>query len=219
MEIAFKHPNVTAILNAGYAGQESGRALVSILEGSVNPSGKLVYTILQNDKDYITVNSTLDNDPKSFFSENLLIDYRQADANNKPVRFEFGYGLSYTSFDYSDVQLRLVNKTTFALAGRDDTLMSITAKVRNIGKYDGAEVSQLYISFASGLGEPPKVLRGFTKSYLGTGKSSAISFEIRKKDISIWDDQLDSWALASGETTFLIGPSSRNLPLTIKTIL
>ncbi|ORY83220.1 glycoside hydrolase superfamily [Protomyces lactucae-debilis] len=219
MEVAFNHPNVTSILNAGLPGQESGRALVNLLEGTVNPSGKLVYTILQNDNDYIQVNRTSDHEPKSFFTENLLIDYRLADAKNLPVRFEFGYGLSYTQFAYSGIALAKINGTSFDTARRDDSLMRISAMVTNVGTVAGAEVSQLYLAFPASVGEPPKVLRGFTKTFLEPGEAASVVFDVRKKDISTWDDSQNRWNVASGELMFMVGASSRNLPLNITTVV
>ncbi|CCG83028.1 Probable beta-glucosidase G [Taphrina deformans PYCC 5710] len=211
-EVPFSHPNVTAILNAGLPGQESGAALVSVLTGNTNPSGKLVYTILQNDNDYIPVNKTASSDPQAVFTEGLLTDYRAADAMNLPVRYPFGYGLSYTTFGYSNI--KVTNITGYASAVRSQTLMNVTATVTNTGGLAGREVSQLYISFPSGSGEPPKVLRGFTKSSLDPTQSTTVSFPIRKKDIQIWNETAHSWQVPSGQFTISVGASSRNLPLT-----
>lgn len=215
LEVPAQHANVTAIINAGLPGQESGRSLVPILEGSVNPSGKLVYTILQNDADYINVSRNYSNDPKSLFTENLLIDYRRADALNLPVRYEFGFGLSYTNFTYSGISISNVNTSSIANLLREDPIYRVSATVKNTGTLEGAEVSQLYLGFPASAGEPTKVLRGFSKTQLAPGASRVVHFDIRKKDVSVWNEFLNAWQVPTGAFTFMVGASSRNLPLNI----
>lgn len=210
-EVAAKHTNVTAILNAGLPGQESGAALLSILNGDVNPSGKLVYTVLQNDTDYIQINQTASSSPQAVFSEGLLTDYRAADALNLSVRYPFGYGLSYTTFEYTDI--RLNNVTSYLSANRTQTVMNVTTSITNTGSYNGSEVSQLYLSFPAGTGEPPKVLRGFSKNLISPNQTVTPSFALRKKDMQIWNTTLQSWQVPSGTFTVSVGASSRDLPL------
>ena len=212
-EVAHNHPNVTAILNAGYAGQESGRSLLSILDGSVNPSGKSVYTILQNDQDYIPVFKNVTTDPVSTFTEGLFIDYKAADQNNLPVRYEFGYGLSYTTFNYSNIEVTQRPGISYENASRTDSVLTVTANVINSGSLEGKEVSQLYISFPSGSGEPPNLLRGFKKTPLYPGQTRTLTFDVRKKDIQIWSESLNAWTIPRGQFTVRVGGSSRNLPL------
>lgn len=213
-EVAANHTNVTAILNAGLPGQESGTALVSLLTGVVNPSGKLVYTILQNDADYIQINRTVSSNPQAVYVENLLTDYRAADALNLSVRYPFGYGLSYTTFAYRNIES--TNVTPYLVANRTQTVMNITANVANTGSVAGSEVSQLYVSFPPGTGEPPKLLRGFTKNVIDVNETVIVTFPLRKKDIQIWNTTQQSWVVPSGTFTISVGASSRNLPLSLQ---
>lgn len=210
-EVAALHPNVTAILNAGYPGQESGRALVDVLTGRVNPSGKLVYTILQNDADYIPVNRSYALDPRVAFSEELLYDYRAADARNLPVRYPFGHGLSYTSFTYGNISVRA---NALPASGRAAPIYTVSANLTNTGRLSGAEASQLYLSFPASAGEPARQLRGFTKTSLKAGESRRIQFSLRRKDLQIWSTAQNTWTTPAGQFEVKVGGSSRDLPLT-----
>lgn len=215
LEIPATHPNVTAILNAGLPGQESGSSLLPLLTGAVSPSGKTVYTTLKNDSDYIAPYVLPSTDPHVYFSEELDIDYRRADALGLPVRYAFGFGLSYTTFAYSHlVTTKAANSTLIASADKFDTVASFSAVVANTGSAMGSEVSQLYLSFPASAQSPAKQLRGFTKTHdLGFNARANIQFELRKKDISIWDVISQSWVVPSGEFTVRVGGSSDNLPL------
>jgi beta-glucosidase len=104
------HPNVTAILLAHYPGQETGNSIMDVLYGDVNPSGKLPYTIAYNESDYnapivTDIQTTGAEDWQAWFDEGLEIDYRYFYTHDIPVRYEFGYGLSYTTFDMSDIEV------------------------------------------------------------------------------------------------------------------
>lgn len=212
-EVAANHSNVTAILNAGYPGQESGRALISLLDGTVSPSGKSVYTILQNDRDYIPVYANYSLDPISTFTEGLFYDYKAADQKDLAVRYEFGFGLSYTTFNYSSIKVTQSAGVTFANASRTDVVVSVSANVLNSGQVEGKEVSQLYLSFPAGSGEPPKLLRGFTKTSLLPTQTRTVRFDLRLKDVQVWSEARNSWTVPDGQFTVHVGGSSRDLPL------
>lgn len=176
------HENVTAILAAHYPGQESGNSLVDVLFGDVNPSGKLPYTIAlgQSDYDFAPVVNVSEGDgninPQSDFSERLYVDYRHFDAFNKSVLFEFGFGLSYTTFELADFA---VVPTGGNLTARPpaqkvapggnpalwETVYKATATVTNTGDVAGSTVPQLYVSFPDSApeGTPVRQLRGFDK--------------------------------------------------------
>ena len=163
-DISFaSHPNVTAILAAHYPGQESGNSIADVLYGDVNPSGRLPYTIAFNGSDYnappiteVTTNGTYD--WQSWFDEKLEIDYRYFDAHNISVRYEFGFGLSYTSFDIANVTADRV-VTSISSIPEDNpiqpggnpalwnTIYNVSASITNTGDVDGATVPQLYVSF------------------------------------------------------------------------
>jgi len=194
------HPNVSAVVLAGIPGQESGNSLADVLFGSVNPSGKLVYTIANNRADYpadVIYDAT---DLPVTYSEKLLIDYRWFDAQSITPAFHFGFGLSYTTFSYTNIN------TT---AGTDtNTLLKVTADITNTGNYAGEEVVQLYLGFPASAGEPPKILRGFDKVFVGVGQTVQASFVLNQIDMSIFDATTQTWLVPSGSFQIMIGSSS-----------
>lgn len=181
-------PGVTAVVWAGLPGQDSGSALVDILYGSTSPSGKLPYTIAQDEADYGTAVQTGDDT----FTEGLFIDYRHFDQEEIEPRFEFGFGLSYTTFDYSGLETGVISEGSSGddpapggIASLWDIVATVTANVANNGTVAGAEVAQLYIGLPSTApATPPKQLRGFSKLALEAGADGAVTFPLRKKDLS-----------------------------------
>lgn len=226
------HENVTAILAAHYPGQESGNSLIDILYGDVNPSAKLPYTIAYGVDDYnglpiTAVNST---DPYAWnadFTEKLEIDYRYFDAQNMSVRYEFGFGLSYTTFSVSDLTITsLANSTVTAIPPAEakvpggnpalwDYLYSVTVNLTNTGSTAGAEVPQLYVTLPSSApSTPPKQLRGFEKVYLNATASEVVEFKLMRRDLSYWDTVSQDWIIPSGVFGVSVGFSSRDIKLT-----
>lgn len=227
------HPNVTAILAAHYPGMETGNSIVDVLYGDVNPSGHLPYTIAYNASDYngnITTDILTDgeDDWQSWFTERLEIDYRYFDAHDIDVRYEFGYGLSYTTF----------NMTGFYVGPKDDdapvrvtarpppletvpggnpalweTLYVTEVTVSNTGDVDGSAVPQLYVSFPDSApeGTPLRQLRGFEKVPLAPGEAKTVSFDLMRRDLSYWNVVEQDWIIPRGEFTLSIGWSSRDL--------
>jgi beta-glucosidase len=223
------HPNVTAILAAHFPGQESGNSIVDILYGKVNPSGHLPYTIAFNGTDYnapptTAVNTTGIDDWQSWFDEKLHIDYRYFDAEDMAVRYEFGYGLSYTTFNASGISgAAAVDSITsepedlpIAPGGNPalwETVYTINATVSNSGAVAGAAVPQLYVSLPSTApeGTPVRQLRGFEKIYLEPGQSETVCFELMRRDLSYWDIVSQQWLIPTGSFGFDVGFSSRDL--------
>lgn len=215
-----ENENITAVLYGSLLGQESGNAIVNVLYGDVNPSGKLTYTIAKNETDYpVSVCYTAQCD----YSEGIHIDYRYFDANNLTVRYPFGHGLSYTTFSYGNISLASTNTTALAstyptgimtLGGYSDLfdeVVSVTTTVKNTGSLAGSEVAQLYVSYPSSASQPPKQLRGFEKIAVAAGEEQEVSFSVRRRDISYWDVTAQQWAIAKGTYTFSVGASSRDL--------
>lgn len=212
--------NVRAVLYTSYLGQDSGNAITDVLFGDVNPSGKLTYTIAESADDYPGQICT---DTECTYDEGVNIDYRYFDAENLSVRYPFGHGLSYTTFSHSGLTISITNKTAVAstyptgrlsLGGKSDLfddVITATATVTNTGSLAGAEVSQLYISFPDEAGQAPRILRGFAKTNLDPEQSAAVTFTLRRRDISYWDTVAQDWAIASGTYTFSVGASSRDL--------
>ncbi|KAL3457009.1 putative beta-glucosidase G [Aspergillus heterothallicus] len=228
------HPNVTAILAAHYPGQESGNSIVDVLYGDVNPSGHLPYTIALNGSDYnappttaVSTNGTYD--WQSWFDEKLEIDYRYFDAHDIEVQYEFGFGLSYTTFNLSSISSsQLVSNITAVPDHLEiqpggnpalwEGLYNVTVEVSNTGDVDGAAVPQLYVTYpdSTPAGTPPKQLRGFDKVVLQPGESQNVSFELMRRDLSYWDVVSQDWLIPSGEFVVRVGFSSRDLRETVR---
>ncbi|CAO2651518.1 Nn.00g040880.m01.CDS01 [Neocucurbitaria sp. VM-36] len=219
LESWIDNPNVVAVVWAGLPGQESGNGLVDVLYGVASPSGKLPYTIAKKPEDYGT---TIAHGTDS--SWDLFIDYRRFDKQNIAPRFEFGFGLSYTNFTYSDLTVTGAPTTGPATGAKGpggpadlwETVATVTAKVANSGGVAGAEVPQLYVGYPAAANEPPKQLRGFTKLKLEAGASGTATFKLRRRDLSIWDAKTKQWSVASGEYDVFVGASSRDVRLTGK---
>ncbi|KAG4427453.1 hypothetical protein IFR05_017064 [Cadophora sp. M221] len=228
------HPNVTAILAAHYPGQESGNSIVDILYGDVNPSGKLPYTIALANDDYnglptTAVNSTDPDAWQAYFEEKLEIDYRYFDAQNMSVRYEFGFGLSYTTFELADLAISScsgagadISATTPAQSTTPggnpalwENLYNVTATLSNTGDVAGATVPQLYLTMPASApaGTPPKQLRGFEKVMLQPGESATVAFALMRRDLSYWDVVSQDWVIPAGEFGVSVGFSSRDLKL------
>ncbi|GKZ53850.1 hypothetical protein AnigIFM49718_008635 [Aspergillus niger] len=222
------HENVTAVVLAHLPGQDTGHALVDILYGRANPSGKLPYTIAKQASDYGTLLHPSEPQtpyglfPQSDFSEGVYIDYRAFDKDNITPQFEFGFGLSYTTFAYSGLSIEKTNETTSEYppsaaiqeGGNPrlwDDLVTVTAEVQNSGSVDGAEVAQLYVGIPNG---PVRQLRGFDKVLLSVGETAQVSFSLNRRDLSTWNVEAQQWQLQSGTYQVYVGRSSRDLPLT-----
>ncbi|KAH7408490.1 beta-glucosidase 1 precursor [Phaeosphaeria sp. MPI-PUGE-AT-0046c] len=222
MEEWIDNPSVTAVVWAGLPGQESGNGLVDVLYGSVSPSGKLPYTIAKKASDYGT---TIKGGDDSDWS--LDIDYRHFDRASITPRFEFGFGLSYSNFSYSDLSVSS-SATAGAASGPVipggpsdlwDNVATISASITNSGKVAAAEVPQLYLGYPASAGTPPKQLRGFTKLKLAAGASGKAEFKLRKRDLSIWDEKSRKWTVPSGEFKVFVGASSRDVRLEGKIVV
>ncbi|KAH7245291.1 glycoside hydrolase superfamily [Fusarium tricinctum] len=210
-----EHPNITATIIAHLPGQDSGEALVKLLYGEASFSGKLPYTLAKNETDYVPYapcgREENSNDPQCDFTEGVYLDYRSFDDRNITPRYEFGYGLSYTKFEYSSLSVKAhTDSSSSSEADLWKTYATLQATVSNVGKRSGEEVAQVYVAIPN---SPPKQLRGFEKVKLGKGKSAEISFELLRRDLSVWDVVQQQWVLQSGNYTIFVGGSSRDLPL------
>ncbi|EMD88183.1 glycoside hydrolase family 3 protein [Bipolaris maydis ATCC 48331] len=223
------HPNVTAILAAHFPGEESGNSLVDILYGDVNPSGHLPYTIAKNGDDWnapptTEIQTDGFNDWQSWFNEKLEIDYRHFDMHNMSVRYEFGFGLSYTTFSISNIKSAPL-KEAITSKPEDlpiqpggnpalwESIYNVTVSVANTGDVAGAAVPQLYVGLPSSApaGTPVRQLRGFEKVYLEKGETQSVSFELMRRDLSYWDVVSQQWVIPEGEFNIWVGLSSRDL--------
>ncbi|KAF7327054.1 putative beta-glucosidase L [Mycena kentingensis (nom. inval.)] len=199
------HPNITAIVYAGAPGEQTGPSLVDVLYGAVNPSGRLPFSIDENEASYgteIVYNSL--GFPVVNYTEQLLLDYRYMDAKNITPHYEFGFGLSYTTFAYSALRISATN-----------TQASVSFVVTNTGAVVGTEIAQLYLAYPASAGEPKRVLRGFEEvRLLGVGESRAVTIVIGAREMSIWDVVTQAWVRPAGTFTVTVGASIRDLRLT-----
>ncbi|KAJ0118882.1 beta-glucosidase d [Diaporthe amygdali] len=219
-----EHENVTGVLYAGALGQESGNAIDDVLFGSVNPSGRLVHTIAKNESDYNPDTIISDSELELNFTDGNFIDYKYFDKYNITPRYEFGYGLSYATFDYSStISVDSSNLTSGyatgdkAVGGREDlwdVVATAKTSISNTGSVAGAEVAQLYISFPDAAGEPVRQLRGFVKVTIEPGQSADVTFNLRRRDLSVWDVAGQEWEVVKGEYTLYVGASSRDFKAT-----
>ncbi|KAM3086204.1 hypothetical protein ACMFMG_000341 [Clarireedia jacksonii] len=223
-----EHPNVTAVIFAHLPGQDSGRALVQLLYGEQSFSGKLPYTVAKNESDYNVLSPVKPSGiyaqfPQDDFTEGVYTDYRDFDAKNITPRFEFGFGLSYTTFGYSDLLVSSFSNVSTAyyptnakiveggLPSLWDIVASVKATVANTGSVEAAEVAQLYVGIPGG---PVRQLRGFEKVTIPVGESATVQFDLTRRDLSEWSVVDQSWVLQQGAYQIYVGSSSRDLPLT-----
>jgi beta-glucosidase len=192
--------SVRAVLVGWYPGQENGNALASVLYGDENPSGKLPLSFPASEGDLPMPSASL----TVPYDEKLAIGYRALDtAGTKPL-FPFGFGLSYTSFSYSTLSL-----------APSSTPGAVTASfnVTNTGDRAGAEVAQLYLEFPADAGEPPRLLRGFTRLMLAPGETQVGAIELLPRAFSCWSAATHSRYVPSGTYQIAVGASSRDLAL------
>jgi beta-glucosidase len=206
-------------------GQDSGRALVKLLYGDENFSGKLPYTVARNESDYgnLYTHTVPEGEfarfPQSDFTEGVEIGYRAFEAKNITPRYEFGFGLSYTRFQFSGLAISKVSNTTLppypsgeiipgGRADLWDNVAVVTANVANVGGVDGAEVAQLYVTLGG-----YRQLRGFEKVLVGRNGTAVVSFPLMRRDLSSWDVEAQEWVLREGSYEVAVGSSSRDLPL------
>lgn len=188
-----------ALLTAWYPGEQGGNGIVDVLTGEYNPSGRLPMSVPRH-VGQIPVH----------YSQGTLRDYM--DCPGKPL-YTFGYGLSYTTFAYSNLKLSATAKATSQPAGDNEVMQTITCTVTNTGDRDGDEVVQLYLNDeVSSVAVPPIRLKGFQKIFLKKGESREVTFQLTRQDLSIYDRNMNFTA-EPGQFNVMIGGSSDNLPL------
>ena len=201
---------VPAIVQGWFIGSEAGEALASVLAGDVNPSGKLPFTWYARLEDcgahatgsypgtWREGHQIID----ETYKEDIFVGYRWTDKQQIKPLFPFGYGLSYTTFQVSN--LRADKKEMTA-----DDQLTITADVKNVGSVAGAEVLQLYISDTkSSQPRPVKELKGFKKVYLKPGETQQVSFIIDRSALSFYDEKTGAWTAEPGEFVAMVNNSS-----------
>jgi beta-glucosidase len=212
---------VSGVVEAWYAGSKGADAVANILFGDVNPSAKLPMTFPRSEADlphpqlvkpspeergHNAVMRTGEAKPtfEVHYDEGLKVGYKWYDAENKPALFPFGFGLSYTTYSYSDLKVIPGSPTT------------VSFTVKNTGSRAGSEIAEVFAALPSGSGEPPKRLVGWSKVHLEPGASTQVSVSIDPLYLSVFDESADGWKLIPGSYTFMVGGSSQSLPLVEK---
>lgn len=198
---------VKALLDSRLGGQATGSAVANILTGKVNPSGKTSETYPLSYEENPTFGNYPGGPVTSEHRESIYIGYRYYDKAKKEVLFPFGYGLSYTKFEYSDISVSAENIT-------DADELTVKFKVKNIGDVDGAEVTQLYVGdIESTIYRAVKDLRAFEKVFLKAGEEKEVTFTLSKRDFAFFNVYSGEYQVESGEFAVLVGASSRDIKL------
>ena len=214
-----------AILCAWQAGQEGGNSVVDVLSGKQSPSGKFTMTWPVKFTDaYSSKNFPIDQDPRidmmnqgqkgnvknvdyTAYEEDVYVGYRYFDSFDVPVSYPFGFGLSYTTFEYSNAKI----------AEKGDSY-EITVTVKNTGSFEGKEVVELYISAPDNkaANKPAKELKAYAKTKtLKAGESETVTLTVRAADLASFDEEASAWVVAEGEYQFLVGASSQDIKATL----
>ena len=213
---------VNGILEAWYGGSRGAEAIARLIFGEVNPSAKLPITFPRSEADLPhlsvekppLVSTTADGDPDAWkkiaaglpafqvrYDEGLKVGYKWYDAEQKQVLFPFGYGLSFTTYKYSDLKVT------------PGASIQLRFRVANTGHRAGSEVAEVYAAMPASTGEPPKRLVGWSKVKLEAGESQDVTIEVDREYLSIFNVERDGWELIAGDYTLMVGGSSQSLPL------
>ncbi|MGC2765159.1 MAG: glycoside hydrolase family 3 C-terminal domain-containing protein, partial [Candidatus Acidiferrum sp.] len=205
---------VKGVLAAWYPGIGGAEAISNILFGDVNPSGKLPITFAKSEVDLPHPQiQGMDLELKAqsehtalppfdvHYTEGVKVGYKWFEAENKQPLFPFGFGLSYTTYTYSDLKA-------------DEKQRQVTFTVKNVGGRSGAEIAQVYAQLPSAAGEPFKRLAAWERIPLAAGESKTVTLPLTSLYLSIFDNQKNNWSLLPGDYKLLVGPSSAVTPLT-----
>ncbi len=178
-----------------------------LLTGKVNPSGKTAETYPLSFEENPVYGNYPGQPVVSEHKESLYVGYRYYDTAKKDVLFPFGYGLSYTTFEYSDIKLS-------ASEIKDTDTVEVSFKIKNTGSVDGAEIAQVYVADKdSTIFRPEKELRAFTKVFLKAGEEKEVSLTLGKRAFAYYNVNIGDWHVETGEFDILVGASSRDIKL------
>ena len=198
---------VKGIVEGYLLGQGAGRATKAILWGEVNPSGRLPESFplkLEHNPSYLTYGGEGD---RCVYSEGVFVGYRYYDRKQMDVLFPFGYGLSYTTFEYSDLRLDSAKI-------KDTDTLAVHVDVTNTGTRAGREVVQLYVSAPAGrVFRPERELKGFAKVYLEPGETKTVTLQLDRRAFAYWEERLHDWYVPAGSYGICIGKNSREMVL------
>lgn len=200
---------VPALMQSWYLGSEAGSATANVIAGDINPSGKLPYSIPKKLEDNGAMSFGTISYPgdsiKQIYKEDILVGYRWHDTKKIPALFPFGYGLSYTTFEYGKAN---TDKKEY---GKDETI-KVSVTVTNKGKVDGAESVQVYASQSKpSVERPEKELKAFKKVFLKAGETQTVELAVPVKDLAFFDDKTHNWTVESDQFTLHCAASSADL--------
>ena len=197
-----------ALLDMWYGGQEGGNALAAILFGDANPSGKLVVSLPKKFEDSPATKTYPGQDLHTDYAEGIYVGYRYYDTKNVEPQFPFGFGLSYTKFEYSDL------KIAGSAGARNTGGWNFTLNVKNTGQRAGAEVVELYVHDGhSKIDRPVHELKGFSRVGLNPGESKTVHLKLDRSAFEYWSPQTKQWTLDPGTFEIEVGASSRDIRL------
>ncbi len=203
-------PHANALVEAWLGGQAAGGAIADVLTGTVNPSGRLAETFPHRLEDNSSYLNFPGDEQMVRYGEGLFIGYRGYDKCHQDVAYPFGFGLSYTSFALSDL-----NVTTRGTVAEGTLAATVTVTVTNTGAVGGAEVVQVYVQdVESSVARPVRELKGFTKVSVAAGASEQVTIELDQRAFAFWSNRHHGWAVEAGEFVIAVGANSRDLPLT-----
>ena len=199
---------VPAVVEAWFPGQKCGNAISDVLFGDGNPCGKLPMTLPRRIEDNPAYINYPGENGKVLYGEGIFVGYRYYDTKKIEPLFPFGHGLSYTTFEYGNLNVP-------AEVALSDDPIGISVDITNTGSREGKEVVQLYLrDVESSLVRPVKELKGFAKVSLKPGETRTVSFSLRKRDFSFYDPDQPGWVAEPGEFSVLVGSSSRDIRAT-----
>jgi beta-glucosidase len=199
--------SVKGVIEAWYPGQGDGTAIANVLFGAYDPSGHLTVTF-PTSLSQVPANTAAQwpgVDGNVSYSEGVDVGYRWYQSQGLTPLFPFGYGLSYTSFRFSDLSI-----STLPAGGA----ATVTATVTNTGSVAGADVAQLYVTDPAASGQPPHQLEGFQRVSLAPGASQTVSFPVTQRQLAYWNSATNGFSTSTGDYGIAVGDSSANLPLT-----
>ena len=199
-----------AILEGYLGGQAGAGALADILVGKVNPSGKLAETFPIKLEDNPAYHYFPSGPTTVEYRESIYVGYRYYDAVQQEVLFPFGFGLSYTNFEYSELQ---ISQETI----NESDSLTVTFKVKNTGNMAGKEIVQVYVhDVETTVFRPEKELKGFEKVELGVGEETAVSIQLDRRAFAFYNTQISDWTVETGSFDILVGASSQDIRLQAK---
>jgi beta-glucosidase len=197
--------DVPALVSAWFGGQEIGHAVADVLFGDVDPSGKLPFSFINELKQSPASGNYPGQNLHVSYAEGIYVGYRYFDKKNVAPQFPFGYGLSYTSFDYSDLKI---------VPGGGESVAQVTVTIRNSGKRAGAEIVQLYVRDGhSKIDRPVKELKGFARLELKAGESKDVTFNLDRDAFAYYSTAKHEWIAEPGKFEIQVGASSRDMRL------